>query len=239
MANRLSLAHLGMSGLLVAVDDLTLAVDPPAPAAAPTVITWTERERVAGASTGAPVAASAPILAWLRREGTALTPGVPTPFAGWTITSFPYTPIPYATPTEALRKTLSAVRRPDRALGRLAHLARRPRGLPVALLVEGAGLRIGLLQQALHRFVTDQACGELANAMGPLHLLVAGTDFDDESATGQHMGRFDARHRVLADHIGPVRRALGLPTRPLAVSLADAPAGTQLLEVGGRLDRLD
>lgn len=232
------LRHLGGSGLLVAWPDAALAVDPPTPVDLPTVITWTERERVAGARGGGPVAAAPEVLRWLGVTGVSLGEAV-VPFAGLRVVSRPYPPIPYATPPEAVRKTLSALRSPVRAAGRLAFLATRPPSAPRVVRVDHPAGRVVLLGQALHRFLPASALGALAAWAGRAALVVAGTDYDDEVATGTMLGAFDARARVIADLTGPVRRALDLPVRPLAVALAAAPPGTLTLEAGGAVETAD
>ena len=60
--------------------------------------------------------------------------------------------------------------------------------------------------------------------------MIAGTDYEDEVATGRALGRLDAPHLVLVDLVGPVRKKLGLPVRPMSVCLAAAPPRTVLLE---------
>jgi hypothetical protein len=96
--------------------------------------------------------------------------------------------------------------------------------------------RVALLSQALHRFVRPADLAALVAWAGTVGLVVAGTDYDDEAAAGAMIGAFDARVRVLADLTGAIRRALGLPVRPLSVALAAAPPGTLLLEVGGAIE---
>lgn len=232
----LTLRHLGASGLLVELDGRALAIDPPAPVDAPTVITWSEAERVAGAATSAPLAAAPEVLAWLGRDGTPLTDGVPAHLGDFDLLPSGWPPIPYAVPAEAVRKTLSALRSPVQAARRLAHTLRRPEGQPLAVQAAVGGVRIALLQQSLHRFTPDDVLGRLVARYGGADVLVAGTDFEDEAATGRLMGCFGCEHVVLADFIGPIRRSLHLPVRPLAVTLAHAPAGTLVLEEGRKLE---
>jgi len=222
--------HLGYAGLaLTWPDGAHLSVDPPTAQPGPVVVTWTERERVLGAraATG-PLAADAVVAAWIGRSATTLADD-PTALDVFVIRARPYRPIPYATPPEALRKTLSAVVGPLRAGRRLAFAVTRPRTPPLALTVDHAGLRVVLLGQALHRFTSEAEVDALVAWAGPAALVVAGTDYEDESATGTLLGRFDADLRVLADLTGTIRRELGLPVRPLEVALAAAPSGTRPL----------
>lgn len=230
----LDLLHLGWSGLRLVHVGATLDVDPPEPGRAPAVVTWTEAERVRGARRAlGPVAAAPEVLRWLDLDGIRLEGEVS--IGGFTVRALPYAPIPYATPMEALRKTRSAVLRPGRAFHRLAHTFGRPEVPPLTLSIRVGELRIAYLAQALHRFVGELELERLRRAYAGADVLVAGTDFDDEEATGRLMGRFEARTTVLFDAIGPVRRLLGLPMRPPSVCLAHAPAGTLLLAEAGRL----
>lgn len=231
------LEHLGHSGLRLRMGGGSLVVDAPQRVDDPVVVTWTERERVEGARAGkGPLAAAPAVLTWLGRAGTVLGESWPTSFHGFLLQARPFTPIPYATAPEALRKTWSAVRAPTRALGRVVFTLGRPDTPPLALTVERAGCRVALLSQALHRFLAPNDLAALALWAGPVDLVVAGTDYDDEAATGAMIGAFDARVRVLADLTGAIRRTLGLPVRPLDVALRAAPAGTLLLEVGTTID---
>lgn len=228
--------HLGMSGLHLAWAGAAVCVDPPRPIDAPVVVTWSEHERVAGARAAkGPVAGDASVLAFVGAEGLALEEGRTMPFAGFTLTPTAYRPIPYATPPEAMRKTLSALRAPRVALRRLVFTLGRPAALPLAVLIARGGKRVAVLGQALHRFVSDAELERLVRWAGTVDLLVAGTDYDDEAATGAMMGAFDARQRVIADLTGPIRRALGLPVRPLEVALRSAPAETRVLDDGQEL----
>lgn len=231
---RAGLAHLGWSGLAVAVGGATLRVDPPAPGPGPLVVTWTEQERVRGAGEGR-LAARPEVLAWLGRDGVALAEHGAVELDGWSIAARGYRPIPYATVAEALRKTRSALLAPRRCVVRVGFTLGRPASPPVALRVERDGVRVVLLGQALHRFQPDAEVRALAAWAGPADLVVAGTDWDDEAATGVQLAAFDARERVVADLTGEVRRALRLPVRPLQVALAAAPRGTRRLGPGERL----
>ncbi len=222
--------HLGWSGLRVEIGGVALAVDPPEPVDAPLVLTWSERERVAGArGSGGPVAAAPEVLAWLGLTGVPLVEDRPVEIVGFTIVARPYRPIPYATAPEALRKTRSALLAPARAAARLAFTLRRPPSPPLALRVDRGGTRVVLLGQALHRFLAPDGVRALAAWAGPADLVVAGTDYDDEAATGEQLRAFDARNRVVADLTGEIRRALGLPVRPLSVATAAGPPGTRRL----------
>jgi hypothetical protein len=230
------IAHIGASGLALSHAGARLLIDPQSAPDGPTVLTWTETERVAGVRARAPseLAAAQTVLDWLSRPGTALG-AEPVRFAGWTIVALPFAPIPYATPREAVRKALSAVRSPLRALERLRHLARRPHTPPLVLSLTREGRTIALLGQALHRYTSRRDLDRLVQRFHGADVLIAGTDYDDEKATGRHCGAFNAKTVVIADLTGPVRRMLQLPTRPLTTMLRSAPKGTLVLEEFQRL----
>lgn len=228
----LDLVHLGWSGLRLRAGDAVLDVDPPEPGHAPAVVTWTEAERVRGARHAlGPVVGAREVLEWLDRDGIVLDGEVA--LGEFTIRALPYAPIPYATPPEALRKTFSALRSPTLAFRRLSHTLGRPEVPPLTLAIRVGDLRIAYLAQALHRFVSDIDLQRLRRAYAGADVLVAGTDFDDEEATGRLMGRFEAGRTVLFDAIGPVRKLLRLPMRPPEACLDHAPPGTVFLGEGG------
>lgn len=231
----ITLRHLGESGLRLGLGGVEVDVDPPRPGGRPVVLTWSEQERLGGARAAVELAAAPELLRHLGRAGVPLIDGVQVAFAGLQLLPSAFPPIPYAVPAEALRKSLSALRRPAVAVGRLRHTLRRPPGPPLAVELRAPGLRVVLLQQALHRFTPAPVLRRLVERHGGADLLVAGTDYQDEQATGRLLRVFEARRLVLADLVGPVRRKLGLPVRPLAVAQAEAPAGTRTLEEGEAL----
>ncbi len=110
-----------------------------------------------------------------------------------------------------------------------------PAAPPLAVRLDWPRVRIGLCQQALHRFVTPAAAREMGAFFADCDVAIASPDFDDEEACGRLLGALGARHNVLIDSIGPVRRKLGLPTRPLIASMPTAPPGTLQLEEGQRV----
>lgn len=232
------LRHLGWSGVAVEIEGDVLLVDPPEPAGpeVPVMVTWTEQERVRGARGSAgPLAAAPEVLRWLGRDGAAFAPeGVR--LGAFTLHTRPFTPIPYATAPEALRKARSALRSPRLALGRLRATAGRPPSPPHVVRIEHPGGRVFVAGQALHRFVSEAEGAALLAWAGEVDVAVAGPDYDDEAACGHLLGRLHARSFVVADLTGPIRRHLGLPVRPLEHTLAAAPPGARLLTPGGSLE---
>lgn len=229
-ADALWFRHLGYSGLRLTTGGAQIAVDPPMPVALPTVVTWTERERICGAAgSRGPLAAPAPILSWLDRKGVALSEDNAVSLGGFVVRAKAYRPIPYATPPEAIRKTISALRNPFMAANRLCFAVRRPACAPFALTLDRGDRRVLLLGQALHRFLPPSELQGLVRWAGEADVVVAGTDYDDEVATGTMIAAFSARVRILADLTGAIRRKLGLPVRPLKVAADAAPRGTRRL----------
>ncbi len=231
---RIQLDHMGMSGLRLCWEGHRICVDPPQRGPEPAVVTWNEAERLTGL-TGREVAGHPRLLSWLQCAGTALRPGTSVTLAGIRVHAASFAPIPYAVPLEAWRKTCIAVSRPLFAARRLRHTLGVPRVPPVALRLEASGLTIALCQQSLHRFVAPAAADRLRRFFAGADVALASPDFEDEAACAELLGSLEVRHTVLVDSIGPVRRMLGLPTRPLATAQHLAPAHTRLLEEGARL----
>ena len=92
-----------------------------------------------------------------------------------------------------------------------------------------------LLGQALHRFLAPSERDALVSWAAAADVLIAGTDYDDEQATGTLLHAFDARICVVADLTGAIRRKLGLPVRPLRVAAAASPPGTRKIGPGDTL----
>jgi hypothetical protein len=134
----------------------------------------------------------------------------------------------------------SAFISPIQAFKRLYTRIGRPSILPLALWIGAdgtSGVRacVLLLGQSLHRFLPDAELQALIAWAGPVDAVIAGTDFDDEEATVRLISRFEARHRIIADLTGDIRRRLHLPVRPLSAVVRAAPIHTQALAPGQTL----
>jgi len=235
MNDAVTVRHLGMSGLRLSWPDAVVTLDPPYVVREPTVVTWTEAERVAGAAGASALAAAPEVLTWLDRDGAALRDGELTAFEGFELLPTAYTPIPYATNAEALRKTWSALRMPTLAARRLSFAVRRPPSPPLAVEIRRGGVRVVVLGQVLHRFLQPTERDRLVERYAGADMVIAGTDYDDEEATGRLLADFGARTNVIADLTGSIRRKLRLPVRPLEIALKAAPAGTLRLDPGDTL----
>lgn len=231
----LLLQPLGDLGLRLQAGDTILDVDPPTVGDAPVLLTWSENERCLGVEAAQPahLIADAMLLAWLGRQGVSLPDGAELAILGMKIRARSYRPIPWATPTEFVRKTLSALKDPALARARMARTRRRPADPPYAVRVELGDWRVAYLHQALHRF--QRGLDPLLKLAAGADVVIAGTDYDDEEATAAALHKLDAKHLVLVDFVGPVRRKLGLPVRPITYTLERAPERTVLLGDGLRL----
>ncbi len=238
----LRIAHTGCSGLRLELGSgATFAVDPatdPGPVDA-IIVTWNERERLQGAveavrSGRRPrVVARPAILAWLARHGAVDAVEPDTAVAGVGIEAETYQPVPYATPTEALRKIRSGVLGPVRAGRRLATRARLPSAEPVVLrLTLPDSSRLLHLNCALHRGTPDAWLSRMARDWGGASWLLVSWDYEEDAAFEERIPAFDTRCLVLTDLVNEVRTAIGLPrvTRTLTADrLSDAGLPVQLL----------
>ncbi len=197
------------------------ALPPGSPAADPeavALITWQDLGRVAGtrraAAAGArPRVVAAPEVArWLgdvRPETAEVIEGV-------RVEALPYTPIPWATPTEALRKLTAALRHPLRAGGRVARRLHRPAAPPRAYqLTFPDRTRLVHLGCALHANTDPAWLDEARARFGGADWMLAGVDYEDEAAVLELLPSFRPRLLLLTDLINAERASLGLPTRLL------------------------
>lgn len=228
----LLLTHLGESGLRLQSGPWTLFVDPPDPVKGPALITWSETERLRGLRPENPVIAHPTLVDWLGR-GERLVEGGEVAFAGMLFQGCAYQPIPWATPIEAARKTWSGLRHPLQAAQRLRRTLRRPADPPMVVQVQLGAWRVLLAGQSLHRFAPELPA-TLSARFSMANVVIAGTDFDDEAATGRGFAAFGGQ-RVLVDLIGEVRERLLLPPPRIAHTVGVAPPGTLLLSRRGTL----
>jgi hypothetical protein len=238
----LRIVHTGCAGLRLELGSgAVIAVDPPedpGPVDA-ILLTWNERERLAGAreavrSGRVPrVAAAAPIRAWLAQHGGFEGVDLDGPHAGAQVRSEPYTPVPYATPAEGLRKLRSALLGPARAADRLVGRARLPSCDPVVLRLQlPDGRALVHLNCALHRGTPPAWLDRVSRDWAGATWLLSSWDYGEGQAFARHILAFEPQQLVIGDLVGDVRRSLGLPVEPrslVADGLAAQGVATQLL----------
>ncbi len=221
---RLRIEHEGRNSLRLERRGRTLRFDPIAPPAPDdiVVLSWNWPEHLAAtrdavrAGTAPTVVAHEATLAWLATQGA--VSGQPAPFAvdGVEIEQLAYTPIPWATPREAVHKIASAARRPDRALRRLVQKRGLPEAAPLITQLRFAdGARLLHLNLSLHAHTSAAWLDEAVARFGGPEWLVVGVDHGHSDAVLDKVGRFGARHVLFTDLLAETRRSLGLPTELL------------------------
>ncbi len=230
---RLRLQHLGRAAILAERPGRQLIFDPwEAPEGSPLlVITGTECDRLLGAGaaveakTWPEVVASQEILHWLGERGELSGQLPPIQVDGLAFETEPYTPIPWATPAEALRKAWSGLRRPDRAASRLKRKLARPTSAPQAIEVTlPDGGRLVHLGCSLTRFLPDDQLQRLVKRFAGADWLIVGADYQEQPAVLEKLPAFEARVVLITDLHNEIRRDLGMPTElltPLVDQLCD------------------
>jgi hypothetical protein len=217
----LRIAHTGCAGLRLELSSgAVLAVDPaedPGPVDA-IIVTWNERERLQGAleavrSGRVPrVQAHPAILAHLARGGALEASELGGTVGGVTVEAEPYQPVPYATPTEALRKLRSGLLGPLRAAQRLSTRARLPSAPPQVLrLTLADGRALVHLNCALHRGTPQDWTRDLAQRWGGAAWVLASWDYEEGPTFRDTIAAFGAQHLIVTDLVSEVRQRLGLP----------------------------
>jgi hypothetical protein len=230
---RLRLKHLGRATVLAERPGRQLLFDPwEAPEGTPLmVITGEECDRLlgvsaaVGADTWPEVVANQEVLHWLGERGELTGQLPPIQVDGMAFETEPYTPIPWATPTEALRKAWSGLRRPDLAASRLRRkLARpgsRPQVMEVTLPDGGRLLHLGC---ALSSFLPDEELHRLVKRFAGADWLIVGTNYQEQQAVFDRLPAFEAKVVLVTDLHNEIRRELGMPTE-LLTTLVDRLCG--------------
>lgn len=233
---RLRIEHEGQLSLRLERPGGTLRFDPCGPVddGDVVVLTWAWPEHLMAAADALAagrrplVVAPAPVRAWLAARGAPASclPEGPVEVGGLRIQQWPYTPIPWVTPPEAIHKLRSAVLRPDRAFRRLRTRAGLPRSAPQISRVDlPDGAHLLHLNLALHGGTDPGWLAEVATRHGGARWLLLGCDFHEDQAVFEQVARFSAAQVLLVDLLGDVRRELGMPTgllTPLCDRLRDA-----------------
>jgi len=171
------------------------------------------------------VVACESVLDWLGRS--ALTAHeAPVRIDGVQIEAEPYQPIPWATPTEALRKVGAALRRPLRAGRRMARRTSLPRGgAPLVWqLTFPDGRRLVHLGCSLHSGADPSWIQMAQRRYQGADWLLCGSDYDEEAAVLEHLPGFGGKVVLLVDLVNQMREQLSLRTRlltPLVDQLVD------------------
>ncbi len=220
----LRLRHLGRAAIAVECPTGELLFDPFEAPQSPSLVLLTgeESDRLEGAE-AAVVAGNQPeilaaqgLLDWLGSLGDLTGYLPPVQVRGVGIEAMPYTPIPYATPAEAVRKVWSGLRRPDLAAQRLRRRAGRPGTDPVVVaLTFPNGSRLVHLGCALHGGTPPGELDRLVQSFGGADWLLVGADFAEQEAVEALVPRFEAGVVLVTDFHNEVRRLLGMPTELL------------------------
>jgi len=229
---RLRLAHEGDLSLRLERRGRSIRFDPrEAPAAHDIVIlTWNWPEHLdataaaVASGTNPTVVAARPTLDWLASKGSVQGHDQEVELDGVKIRIRGYTPIPFATAPEAVRKVGAGLKSPAQAAKRLLRRARAPRSEPLVVeLTFPDGSRLVHLNHALHGDTPpgwlDQAVDDFRGA----DWLVSGVDFEEYEAFASRIGRFEPKMLLVTALSGEVRRAVGMPTKlltPLVDELA-------------------
>jgi len=243
----LRIRHEGCASIRVEKDGATVRVDPVVDVRAEDIVllTWQESERLLGTERAATdgrrprVAATDRILAWLRERGEIVGLGSPGIVDGVAFEALPYRPVPYVDVPEAFLKTRSALTHPLRAASRLVRRADLPSSDPVGWhVVFPGGTRVLHLNCALHRWTPDDWVRATAHRLGSADVVLAGVDFGHEDDFERRILAFNPQRLVVADLVGDVRRALGLPSHlltPLVERLRRRGVDAQVLASGTSL----
>lgn len=163
------------------------------------------------------------VLAWLAGQGPIDAHRAPVTLDGLSIETRTYTPIPYATPSEAVHKVRSALLRPDRAAGRLLKKARMPRVEPIIVqLTFPTGERLLHLNLSLHSRTPAPWLDDVSERFKGAHTVIVGVDHGEDHAVLERLERFEPGRVLFTDLISETRRALGLPTSLLTPVCDDA-----------------
>ncbi len=221
---RLRLKHLGRATIQVERPGRTLVFDPwEAPPGEPLIVlTGEECDRLLGATAVVEadrrpeLVASQGLLHWLGDRGDLTGHLPPIQVDGVAFDVEPYTPIPWATPTEALRKAVAGLRRPDLAAARLKRKLARPGVAPLAMqLTLPDRSRLVHLGCALTSFLPADELERLVKRFRGADWLIVGADYGEQEAVLAHVPAFEAGVVLVTDLLSEVRRELGMPTELL------------------------
>ncbi|HJN73005.1 MAG TPA: hypothetical protein QGF58_03625 [Myxococcota bacterium] len=195
------------------------------------VLTWHECERAEGlvhairAGVEPQVVASSAVRAWLTSVGRVRDQAPGGRFGEVLVEALEYAPIPYATPTEFVRKAKAGLMNPLLAVRRLRRRVGLPEAKPIiAQLTFPDGGRLLHLNCSLHHNTDAEWLSRAAQRFGGADWVILGVDYEDHDAIEQLIGRFEPGTLLVTDLVNDTRATLGLPTRiltPLVDTLKD------------------
>lgn len=132
-----------------------------------------------------------------------------------------YTPIPWMTVKEALRKGISTLRNPVAPLLRLrAHLANPIVKPHMAWITFPSGKQLAHLNCVFHQRQEPNWLNHVIQRASESTWVLVGADYEEYEACFQSMSRIQSEHVLLTDLVGDYRRQAGLPSA-LLTPLAD------------------
>lgn len=136
-----------------------------------------------------------------------------------------YAPIPYATPTEFMRKAKAGLKNPLMAARRLKRRSGLPEANPIVVrLTFPDGATLLHLNCALHGDTDAEWLNRAVNKFRGADWVIAGVDYEAHDSFPDLVRRFEPKHLLVTDLVNDTREAIGLPIRiltPLVDALKD------------------
>lgn len=231
---RLRLTHEGHSAIRVEWPGATIRFDPfeGVEAADRCILTWHECERAEGivrAIRGGAephVVATPDLRMWLHTLGEVhdQSPGGKLD-KQVLVEALEYEPIPYATPTEFVRKAKAGLSNPLVAARRLRRRFGLPEARPIVVrLTFPDGATLLHLNCSLHEDTDAEWLARATQRFGGADWVICGVDYEAHDAVPELVGRFEPKALLMTDLVNDTRAELGLPTRiltPLVDALKD------------------
>jgi hypothetical protein len=181
------------------------------------ILTWNEAERAQGLLTAVReaktprVVAHPDLLGWLQSLGPVHPGG--DEIEGVRVEMLEYEPVPYATPSEFVRKTRAALLSPGMAARRLYKRASLPKAQPVIVqLTFPDGRRLLHLNCSLHQWTPADWLDEAVARFGGADWILVGVDYEEDEAVFERIQAFGGKQVLLTDLLNDARQAIGLPT---------------------------
>ena len=137
-----------------------------------------------------------------------------------------YSPIPWLTLGEAVRKGLSSFRNPIAPLVRLrAHLQSPVVKPQMAWVTFPSGKQLAHLNCSIHKRQSSAWLNSLVERASQQTWVLVGADYEEYETCFEAMSQIQAEHVLLTDLVGDYRRQAGLPSS-LLTPLADRVTAT-------------